>query len=152
MDGGTYFAEVLGLPSKKVAERDYNDPTFGDRARLARLCELELSGKRKPKLDVTHSMYVYSDIVEPQSVGDSEAPLLGIVPVGEGSPGHRVHFSFDPPVPVPVAKPFIKTINIKLATERGERVPFAAASDTFACGLRFFREAPYHNYQQPFVL
>jgi hypothetical protein len=149
MDAGTYFAELLGLPSKLVKTRDYTP--IGPTGRLARLYELTLDGTRKPKLDVLHSMYVYSDVIERQPVGDTDAPLLGIVPVGDASPGHRVHYAFNPLSFLPVSQSLIKNINVQLATENGDPVPFASVSDNVVCCLRF-RRKPSTKYHHSFVL
>ena len=150
VDGGTYFAGLLGLPNKRVAYRDYT-AISAERGRPASLYAVELTGSRKPGLDVLHSMFVYSDVIERQPVGDSDAPLLGIVPVGSVAPGHRVHYAFNPLLYLPVSQCYIRNINIQLATETGDPVPFASASDNFICCLRF-RRRPIGKYQQPFLL
>ena len=96
-------------------------------------------------------MYVYSDVIERQPVGDTDAPLLGIVPVGDAAPGHRVHYPFNPLSYLPVSQCYIKHIHIELATETGDPVPFASASDNVVCCLRFRRRAS-GKYQQSFLL
>jgi hypothetical protein len=150
MLGDTYFAELLGMPTSRVKARDYSG-VGGDRGRPAVLYTVTLTGTRKPKLDVLHSMYVYSDVIERQPVGDTDAPLLGIVPVGDAQPGHRVHYPFNPLSYLPVSQCNIKTIHVELVTEHGDPVPFASASDNVVCGLRFRRKQPSKR-QQPFVL
>jgi hypothetical protein len=45
---------------------------------------------------VMYSMYVCSDLIEAQPVGDIEAPLSGIVPVGTAQPVERVNYAFNP--------------------------------------------------------
>jgi hypothetical protein len=150
MLGDTYFAELLGMPTSRVKARDYTG-VGGDRGRPAVLYTVALQGTRKPKLDVLHSMYVYSDVIERQPVGDADAPLLGIVPVGDAAPGHRVHYPFNPLSYLPVSQSYIKNIQIQLSTEAGDPVPFASASDNVVCCLRF-RRKPSGKYQQAFVL
>jgi hypothetical protein len=150
LDGDTYFADILGLPTTKVQERDFSSIGSG-RGRPAKLYTVDLIGTRKPKLDVLHSMYVYSDVIERQPVGDTDAPLLGIVPVGDTSPGSRVHYAFNPLIYLPVSQAYIRNIRVTLATENGDPVPFASASDNVVVCLRFRRKAS-SKYQIPFLL
>ena len=96
-------------------------------------------------------MYVYSDVIERQPVGDSDAPLLGIVPVGDAAPGSRQHYPFNPLIYLPVSQAYIRNIHITLATENGDPVPFAAVSDNVVVCLRF-RRKPSGKYQIPFLL
>jgi hypothetical protein len=137
-DGNTYCAEILGLPTTKVKEQDFSSLP-SERGRPAKLYTVELTGTRKPKLDVLHSMYVYSDVIERQPVGDTDAPLLGIVPAGNTTPGERVHYAFNPLIYLPLSQAYIKDIRITLATENGDPVPFASASGNVVCCLRFRR-------------
>jgi hypothetical protein len=150
LDGDTYFAEILGLPATKVLERDFSSPQ-SERGRPATLYNVDLTGTRKPKLDVLHSMYVYSDVIERQPVGDTDAPLLGIVPVGNMAPGNRAHYAFNPLIYLPVSQAYIRNIRITLATGNGDPVPFAAASDNVVVCLRFRRKGS-SKYQIPFLL
>jgi len=150
LDGNTYFADILGLPTTKVKERDYS-AIRGGHGRPAKLFSVDPIGTRKPKLDVLHSMYVYSDVIERQPVGDTDAPLLGIVPVGNKAPGERAHYPFNPLIYLPVSQAYIRNIRITLATENGDLVPFATASDNVVCCLRF-RRKPSSKNQIPFVL
>ena len=145
LSDGTYFADLLGLPNKELKSTEIPG------GRQLRLHEVVLAGTRKPQLDLVNSMWVYTDVIEQQPVGDTEAPLLGIVPVGGVSSGQRVHYSFNPLSFIPVSKCYFKTINIRLATEHGDPVPFAHGSDNVVCWMRF-RQKQANTHQQPFVL
>jgi hypothetical protein len=149
-EAGTYFADLLGLPSKLAKKMDYSRITTMKGAREASVYAISLEGTRKPRLDVLHSIYVYSDVVESQPVGDTEAPLLGVVPIGDVAAGHRIDYRFKTRDFLPVSQAYIKNIRIKLATDEGEPIPFASASDNVVCSLRFQRRPS--KYQEPFVL
>ena len=125
-----YLATVLGMPTEKVVDRNYPDEV-NHKAYL-----MKVEGTKKPRLDVVNSLYVYSDIAKYQLVGDTEAPLLGIVPT-QGEPGHRIQWNFNPLCYLPVNRMFISGIEMLLCTDDGEKVPFAGDSDNVVCCLRF---------------
>ena len=88
-----------------------------------------------------NTIYVYSDIGQYQLIGDTQAPLLGILPV-EGSHKQQRFWSFAPAYYVPVNKSYITTIEIQLCTDIGDKIPF----DTDSCvvtRLHFRRKAPW---------
>lgn len=68
-------------------------------------------------------MMLYTDIVEPQIVGDVSAPLLRIVNV-TGQDGETVCQQFDRPHYLPVNRKIIDTIEIVIRTHTGELMPF----------------------------
>ena len=68
-------------------------------------------------------MYVYCDLVEPQIVGDVQAPLLKIVSV-EGSDGEIVNAHYSRPFYLPVIRQHFQTIQIDLRLHSGDLVPF----------------------------
>ncbi len=69
------------------------------------------------------SLFVYSDIVQPQIVGDSMQPLLRTVPVG-GSYGDILHRVFVSPHYVDVLHRDFSSIAISIKTDRDLPVPF----------------------------
>jgi len=89
-----------------------------------------------------HNLYVYCDIVESQCVGDSQVPLLRIVPV-EGEDGQRVTRSFVSPQYVPVSRKEFDTIEINIRRDTGEPVPFAIGRLLITLHLR--RVSPYFH-------
>ena len=73
-----------------------------------------------------HDLYVYSDIVQAQLVGDALVPLLRIVPV-EGDDGQRVSKSFERPHYLPVSRREFETIEVNIKRDTGESVSFELA-------------------------
>jgi hypothetical protein len=69
-----------------------------------------------------YHIFVYSDIVEPQIVGDTLAPLLRMVNIG-GIEGQAVTQTFRP-FYVPVSRLEFDTIEILLCNEFGEEIQF----------------------------
>lgn len=71
-------------------------------------------------------MYVYCDLIEPQMIGDTTAPLLKIVNIDRANYVHgsetTVHYTS--PHYVPVMKGTFETIEIDLRKDTGSRVPF----------------------------
>jgi hypothetical protein len=144
-DTTKYLMNLLGIPCTKHTETDYTslDSAYGKWTTYK--VSGSLQGNKKPHLDVMHSMYVYSDLIEAQPVGDVEAPLLGIAPVGTAQPGERVHYAFNPLSYLPLSASFIRTIRIELRTDAGDPVPFAAASDNVVCCIRLRRAHRYSS-------
>lgn len=68
-------------------------------------------------------LFLYTDIVEPQIVGDIFAPLLRIVNV-TGNDGEMVCVQYDRPHYIPLSRKLIDTIEIVIRTHRGELTPF----------------------------
>lgn len=68
-------------------------------------------------------LYVYCDLVEPQIVGDVQAPLLKIVSV-EGNDGEIINAHYSRPFYVPVIRQHFQTIQIDLRLHSGDLVPF----------------------------
>ena len=68
------------------------------------------------------SMYVYTDIVDAQFVGDLKVPLLRIVNI-EGEYGNTVHASFRNLQYVPVKVNYFETIEVNIKNDQnGKRL------------------------------
>ena len=87
------------------------------------------------------SLYVYCDVVKPQHVGDTLAPLLDIVPV-QGMPGQRQHYALNQLTYLPVNRTFIEALNIEICDEYGKHVKFPDDVENVICRLRFRRCKP----------
>ena len=93
--------------------------------------------KRKPQIDEFSTIYLYTDIIKYQIVGDTQAPLLGTLPV-QGKHGEQVYWSFNTNYYMPVNKTSISTIEVRLCNETGDLIPFDPTSTT-VCKLHFRR-------------
>ena len=69
------------------------------------------------------SMYVYTDIVNAQFVGDVKVPLLRIVNI-DGKYGNTVHASFRNLQYVPVKVNYFETIEVNIKNDQNENVSF----------------------------
>jgi hypothetical protein len=87
------------------------------------------------------TLYVYTDIIYPQLVGDYEAPLLGIVPVPSLPYGAIHTHTFVRNDYLPVKGKTIDKINIRVVTELGYDVPFPNVSSSVLVSLAFKRKA-----------
>jgi hypothetical protein len=109
-----YIFDILGMLPFAVA-RDSTKPFF-----------VYHTGRRPIRakgLDDFNLMYVYSDIASDQPVGDTEVPLLGVLPV-QGLFPEQSYWACNPAFYVPVAKKYVDTVEIQLNTDDGRLVPF----------------------------
>ena len=70
-----------------------------------------------------HSLYVYCNVVEPRPVGDSEVPLLRIVPI-EGKSGQMMTKTYENIQYIPVSQKHFRTLDMDIKKDTGEPVPF----------------------------
>jgi hypothetical protein len=91
-----------------------------------------------PLFSTAHSLYVYSDIIDHQRVGNTSAQLMDIVPV-QGAAGRRVHYVSDPLTYLPVSRNYIETIHITIHDENGSALLFPDDTDNVICRLHFRR-------------
>jgi len=68
-------------------------------------------------------VYIYCDILEHVTVGDTKAPLLRIVDKPRKQYGN-VHRNFNPILYVPLQKKNFDTVEINIMTDSGQPVPF----------------------------
>ena len=85
-----------------------------------------------------NSLYVYSDIVGQQRVGNTSAQLMDIAPV-QGAPGQRAHYAFDPLTYLPVNRSFIETIHIIIHDGNESEILFPDDVQNVVCRLHFRR-------------
>ena len=74
-------------------------------------------------MDPVDSLYVYCDVVEPRMVGDSQVPLLRIVPA-EGDHGQLVTRIYENVHYVRLQRKSFQTIEINIRDRTGNIVPF----------------------------
>ena len=83
---------------------------------------------------------VYTNIVKDSVVGSGEAPLLRTVPASRNW-GHQQSHIFDNPHYVPVALSQIPRIEIKIASETGNLIPFEEGKTLVK--LHFRKKSPF---------
>lgn len=89
-----------------------------------------------------YSLYVYSDIVSSQYVGDTLAPLLRTVEMDHSTVGGMVCKTYNSPHYVPVKLRDIETIKIDLRLDSGKLLPFE--SGQVICKVHFrLRKSSY---------
>ena len=85
----------------------------------------ESSSAIKAKFNQITNLFVYTDIIEHQYVGDKLAPLLRVVAVKNSAEfGDYIECSFNEPHYLPVCRNNIDTILIDIRTNTGEPVHF----------------------------
>jgi len=75
------------------------------------------------------SLFIYSNLVQDQFVGNRRVPLLRTVPVS-GKYGDIVHQLFQTPHYVPLLHDTISDIQIRIEDDRGRPIPFAFGKST----------------------
>lgn len=105
------LAESLGFPPGNVGEPFAGSSMYFDSPFAA-----------DPHADFK-LMYIYSDLVEPQIVGDTVAPLLRVIPV-KGHDGEMIHEVFDRPHYIPVTRKNFQTIETVIRTHTGRLMSF----------------------------
>lgn len=146
---GNYLQRVLGLypyidadtGEEKTSDVD-TDRVCYIRLNVSALIQTErqattekLIGTRSPQLDTASTMFVRSDLVQYQRVGDSQAPILSQIPC-QGHYGEEVYWHVEEPLYIPVAQTHIPSIRISLCNETGTLFPLAEGGLT-ACYLSF---------------
>lgn len=129
-----YLANMMGMKPNLIVPVEIDAIAAIEIPRL-----YMLSGPSRSVFTKLDSIYVYSDIIENQYIGDTEAPLLGIVPVLKRNNEDKQFFTFNPPLYLPVNKSQFSEVKILLRSARGEALPFPAFSPSVICSLRFRR-------------
>lgn len=95
---------------------------------------------RPPNLlaGIPSHMYVYCDLVDPQLVGDTVAPLLKIVNIDMSDYTYGSHkiVHFNDPHYVPVIKSMFESVEVDLRDSRGEKLPFQFGTTCMKLHLR----------------
>ena len=78
-------------------------------------------GESEPFLEDISTMYIYSDLIEYQLVGDTQVPLMGVFPI-QGEHGKQLYWNFNPPYYIPVTRAHIPDIEIQLSTSTAKLV------------------------------
>lgn len=69
------------------------------------------------------SIFVYTDLVQPRPVGDVVVPLLRCLPPVDKKKD-TMHYIFEKPHYIPLARPQFDTVELLLTNDKGEPIPF----------------------------
>lgn len=105
------LAQMLGFDSREIESTDNN------------IEKTEISLLVADPCAHYRVLMLYSDIVEPQIVGDVLAPLLRIVNV-TGSDGEVICVTYDRPHYLPVSRKSFDSLEVVIRTHLGELMPF----------------------------
>ena len=72
------------------------------------------------------TLFIYSPIIEYQSVGDTSAPLLALAPI-QGAFGSYCFYKYDRPLYCKLAHNYISDLEIQILDHRGTEVPLGKA-------------------------
>ena len=84
--------------------------------------------------NVDRKIYIYTDIIKPQLVGDSLSRCLRVLHVNDNQ-----HHVFNPVYYFPVEKKNLESIEILLADKFGETVPFRSGQESSIIVLHFIK-------------
>lgn len=111
--------EILGLPD--FAKAYMGNFSNHDKDRDA--VETVTLPKGKPPYEIK-SIYVYSNIAENNRVGDTESPLLRIVPVNNKRHWTTQYVEYQKIQYIPVSQKRFRQISVYLRSDTGEIIPF----------------------------
>jgi hypothetical protein len=107
--------EIFGMQASQKYNHREDYPMWG----------YELKGKTElplgSSIGLVKSIFVYSDIIKDQIVGDTQAPLLATFPVIE-KPGNLIYWRSPFPFYTQIKRRFIDTIEIKMTYETGKPI------------------------------
>ena len=83
----------------------------------------DINAATKCSMFQIYTMYIYTNIIQSNIVGDKLAPLLDIIPV-QGGPNRMYAYRMDKPRYVALSQKSIAFPEIELMTDQGEAVPF----------------------------
>ena len=98
-------------------------PAIESDSMLAYRCVQPVRSTKAPSLRVTRSMYIYTDIAKYQMIGNTQAPLLGVLPITDEG-----YYACNPAYYIPLNKAVISTIEIFVYDDRGEEIMFIEGS------------------------
>ncbi|XP_019375886.1 PREDICTED: uncharacterized protein F54H12.2-like [Gavialis gangeticus] len=128
----------------KSKDNSYGFYTHGELAYILGMLP-GVSAKKTPFLaDVTggfNLLYVYTDIVEHQLVGEFSVPLLRCVPI-RGANNEFVTITYDNPHYVPISQHYIDKISIEIKTDQNKHVSFHFAPTQTCIEKSLYVEIP----------
>ena len=102
-----------------------------------RMLRVTLFSKGNFSFALPETVYIYTDIIKPNLVGDSYVRLLSILQFTSKTGYHRFNY----PLYRPVKHTFIKSISIRLVTKTGEDVLFEDSDIPFVVNLYFKKKS-----------
>ena len=110
---------------------------IGEKTSYNGLVEIEIKILSLYKqINIINVMYVYTDIIEDQIVGDQLVPLLRNI-ITHKKFNHPVSHEFENPHYVRVNKSFISSINIDIRDTLGNNIQFSEKYSQVICKLHF---------------
>lgn len=137
---------VLKLNEKRIVNSVHFGPLlqyilgFSTKMDLSSLTQRKNTAEYPPDLNAgVYSLHVYCDIIHPQLIGDKVAHLLKVVPIRNDTKfGGVVYEAFNPIAFLPVVTRNIKTINVQIRGDSGQKLDFQFGK-TILC-LAFIRK------------
>jgi hypothetical protein len=135
---GRSLLEVLGFGHNTLKVSKTGPQMAPAEYMVVNVNRFPLEAKLSPSLPNIDHMYVYTDIASHSLLGDTQAPLLGVVPVPLNCKyGDLCEYRDYPINYVPVSQKVIPSITMKICTKTGEQVPFQEGE--VICQLKFVR-------------
>ena len=122
-----YFFDQLGMITQQVEMS--SKPLYFSHSGV--------TGNRRAWLDDVQTVYIYSDVIDYQIVGNSKAMLMGVFPI-KGKHGEQQSWQFNPFQYIDIPSSTIPSITMRICTPTGEDVNFMSG-DTL-CRLHFRRK------------
>ena len=91
-----------------------------------------------------YSLYVYCDLVKAQLIGDTQVPLLRIVPI-EGHHGDLITRTYQSPQYLPVSRKVFESVEIDIKDDTGKNIPFHESGKSVITLHFRLKRSPYFN-------
>lgn len=108
------------------------------------IAPIKIDRKYENGLYIINNMYIYTDIVKYQYIGDTLSPLLRTVSIPSSKVLSTESVIYDSPHYLPVNKSSIDTINIKIKDEQGQNIKFERGKSIIKL---HFRPIIYYGFQ-----
>ena len=119
-----YFFNQLRLGSEQV--EIFSKPLY--------YAPSKIWGDRRASLDIVQTLFVYSDVIDDQIVGNSKAMLMGVLPVTD-THGEQQCWQVNPFQYIDIPSSSMPSITMRICTPTWEDVPFMSGDPL--CRLHF---------------
>ena len=95
------------------------------------------SGNRRASLSDGHTLYIYTDVIDDQIAGNSNAMLMCVFLI-KVTHGEQQSWQLNPFPFIDIPRSTVASIRMRICTPSGEEVPFLSAQNH--CRLHFHRK------------
>ena len=123
-----FYKNIKYSRDNNIANSKYPGRLKGDDLEYIMLSVTKpIEADQAPLVTPITSIFVYTDFIEYVMVGNSQAPLLGYLPV-QSTLGNIAYWNFNPAYYIPVKEQNIRRLSLKLCNELGDVIDFESGN------------------------